>query len=65
MKNEHNHEIVPLQVPAKQILGQMETARAEQNPVNNMIIATIKANILAFGLFWRYITRCRQSKLQY
>ena len=40
-KNEHNHEIVPGHVQAKQIIGQMkETARTEQNPVNNMIIAS-------------------------
>ena len=40
-KNEHYHEIVPRQVQAKRILGQMKkTANTEQNPVNNLIIAS-------------------------
>ena len=40
-KNEHNHEIIPGHVEAKKIVGKMKkTARTEQNPVNNMIIAS-------------------------
>ena len=40
-KNEHNHEIITGHVEAKKIVGKMKkTARTEQNPVNNMIIAS-------------------------
>ena len=40
-KNEHNHEFIPGHLLAKQIIGQMkETARTEQKPINNMIIAS-------------------------
>ena len=74
IKNEHKHDIVPGQLQTKQILGQMkEIARTEQNPINNIRIATsllikqlkvgiwafFKATIAAFGLFWRSY----QSKL--
>ena len=40
-KNEHNREISPAHVTAKQIVGKvMKTVRTEQNPVSNMIIAS-------------------------
>ena len=40
-KNEHNHEIIPGHIEAKQNVGKMKkTTRTEQNPVNNTIIAS-------------------------
>ena len=40
--DQHNHKIVPGEVQAKQILGQVkDTAGTEQNPINHSILAAV------------------------